>query len=350
VCTRGRGETLRACLAGLARLGYPRLDLLIVDNAPTDDTTRRVFDACVGDDPRFRYTVEPRPGLSWARNRALAEATGELLAYTDDDVEVDPLWLDALVRGFDRGPRVGCVTGPVCSVAVDGPVQAYVDNRVSWDTSCDPRVLSLAAGGNDPVFPYAPGVFGTGANVAFRAELMRRLGGFDVALGAGTVAAGGEDLDAFVRVVRSGHAIAYEPAALVWHHHRSDRARLERQMFAHGSGRSAFLVKHLLAPGTRGPLLRRVPAGLLRLARITASTTAGLSPADVSSPVRPRALLVRELAGMLAGPVLYLRSRRAARAIGAVPLTPGELPASATSAVPAAAATPGTPAAPGLAA
>jgi GT2 family glycosyltransferase len=322
VCTRDRGEALRACLAGLARLAYPRLEILIVDNAPTDGTTRAVFDACVGADPRFRYTVEPRPGLSWARNRALAEAGGELLAYTDDDVEVDPLWVDGLVRGFARAPRVGCVTGLACTATVDGPVEAYFDSRASWGDSCVPRVFSLVADADDRLFPYSPGVFGTGANVAFRTELMRRLGGFDVALGAGTIAAGGEDLDAFVRVVISGHAIAYEPGAIVWHHHRADLAGLERQMFAYGSGLSAFLVKHLLEPSTRGPLVRRLPVGLIRLARIPSSTAAGLSSPDGPTPVRPRALLAREFAGMLAGPVLYLRSRRAARAIGAVPLPP----------------------------
>jgi cellulose synthase/poly-beta-1,6-N-acetylglucosamine synthase-like glycosyltransferase len=165
-------------------------------------------------------------------------------------------------------------------------------------------------------------VFGTGANVAFRTELLRRIGGFDVALGAGTIAAGGEDLDAFVRIVTTGHSIAYEPAALVWHHHRADLAGLERQMFAYGSGLSAFLVKHLLDPGTRGPLVRRLPIGILRLVRIPAATTAGLTSRHGPSPVRPRTLLTQEFAGMLAGPLLYLRSRRAAREIAAVPLPP----------------------------
>src|SRR3712207_7943540 len=56
-----------------------------VDNAPTDDSTRRVVQAVAEADPRFRYVREPRPGLSCARNRGLAEARGEVLAYTDED-------------------------------------------------------------------------------------------------------------------------------------------------------------------------------------------------------------------------------------------------------------------------
>lgn len=346
VCTRDRGEALRTCLERLRDLRYRRLEVLVVDNAPSGDaaagtSAREVFDACVGGDARFRYTLEPRPGLSWARNHALAEATGELLAYTDDDVEVDPLWVDGLVRGFAGGPGVGCVTGLVVTAAIDGPAEAYFDGRASWGDSCVPRVFSLAVDGHDRLFPYSPGVFGTGANVAFRTELLRRLGGFDVALGAGTVAAGGEDLDAFVRVVNAGYSLVYSPAALVRHHHRSDLDGLGRQMFAYGAGLTAFLAKHLLDPRTRVGVVRRIPAGLWRMARIPATTAAALavrrpapdpdrSPdgghahapdpvtAAALAPVAPsRALLVREFAGLAAGPVLYLRSRRRARALAA---------------------------------
>lgn len=313
VCTRDRGEALRTCLESLRRLRYPDLDVLVVDNAPTSTATRDAFDACVGDDGRFRYTVEPRPGLSRARNRALAEALGELIAYTDDDVEVDAGWVDGLVRAFARGPEIGCVTGLVGTASVDGPAEAYFDARASWGHSCTPRVFSLAADERDGLFPYSPGVFGTGANVAFRTGLLRHLGGFDEALGAGTIAAGGEDLDAFVRVVNAGHSLAYAPGALVWHHHRGDLDGLGRQLFAYGTGLSAFLTKHLLDPVTRREVLRRVPAGARRLVRIPATTSGALGRSDAEGhvpPSRARALLAREFAGMLAGPVLYLRSRR----------------------------------------
>jgi GT2 family glycosyltransferase len=339
VCTRGRGEALRSCLARLERLTYPHLEVLIVDNAPVDDSTRTVFDAAVGHDPRFRYTVEPRPGLSWARNCAVGEARGELLAYTDDDVEVDPGWIDGLVRGFARSESVGCVTGLVCSASVDGPVEAYFDGRTSWGDSCEPRRLSLARDSHDGLFPYSAGVFGTGASFAFRTELIRSLGGFDVALGAGTRAAGGEDLDAFVRVVLAGYEVAYEPSALVWHHHRSDLAGLDRQMFAYGSGLTAFLFKHLLDPITRRGVLRRVPTGVRKMVAIPGATfAAGASVQALdagASDVRPGRLLVREFLGMFAGPVLYLRSRAVGRVLASVPVRPtrpvgGEIAGGAT--------------------
>ncbi len=100
VCTRDRPEVLRGCLAQLRELNHPQLEILIVDNAPTDDAGRQVFTETIGEDARFRYVREPRPGLSCARNRGWQEARGRLIAYTDDDVRVDPDWARALAAGF----------------------------------------------------------------------------------------------------------------------------------------------------------------------------------------------------------------------------------------------------------
>ena len=70
-----------------------------MDNAPSSEATRRLVERRGG---RARYVREGRPGLDWARNRAIAEAAGEVIAFTDDDVEVDPGWIRALVGGLRR--------------------------------------------------------------------------------------------------------------------------------------------------------------------------------------------------------------------------------------------------------
>ncbi len=308
VCTRGRGEALRSCLATLARMDYPDLDFVIVDNAPTDDTTHAAFLAEVGEDTRFRYVVEPRPGLSCARNRGLAEARGDLIAYTDDDVTVDPRWADALVTGFLRRPDVACVTSLVCTASLETPAEHYFDARVSWAARSEPRIYDAVAPEGDALYPYSAGLFGTGAGMAFRTSVVRELGGFDEALGAGTRTAGGEDLDAFVMVLHSGAAIAYEPSSVVWHHHRADLAGLRKQMYAYGTGLTAFMMKHLLDGGTRGTLLRRIPRGIVKMASIPKATTASVGTSESAVPAR--ALLVREFAGMAMGPVLYWIGRR----------------------------------------
>jgi GT2 family glycosyltransferase len=211
------------------------------------------------------------------------------------------------VRGFRRRPDVACVTGLVCTASLSTAAELYFDARVSWADSCSPRIFDLSPAYADGLYPYSPGRFGTGANFAFRTETLRALGGFDEALGAGSRTRGGEDLDVFVRVLLAGYALAYEPAAVVWHHHRSDLPELQRQMFAYGTGLTAFLAKHLLDRATRRELLRRVPQGVRRMLAIPGATERALEGTAVGS----RSLLVRELAGCVAGPAYYIAARRA---------------------------------------
>ena len=310
VCTRDRGSELAQCLDNLARLTYGNLEILIVDNAPTTAASREVVESRVATDARFRYVVEPNPGLSKARNRGLAEARGEFLAYTDDDVAVDPNWVTALVAGFARRDDVGCVTGLVCTATLQTPAEHYFDQRVSWAESCEPRLFDLTSHADDPLYPYAAGLFGTGASMAFSTALLREIGGWDEALGAGTRAKGGEDLDMFVRVLFHGRAIAYEPSAIVWHHHRSDLVGLRRQIFGYGTGLSAFLTKHLLDTGTRQDLLRRIPQGIAKAVTVPRGKSDSQTADALAAVGSKRALIVREFAGMAMGPALYAMARR----------------------------------------
>ena len=306
VCTRDRGAALRSCLDSLRLLPDPVVEVIVVDNAPSDDTTQRVVAEASAADPRLRYVREPRPGLSRARNHGLAEARGDVVAYTDDDVRVDAGWVDGLLRGFARREDVACVTGLVASASLTHPAEQWFDARVWWSSTCEPRLFDArSTAGRSPLHPYAAGAFGTGANVAFRTDVLRRLGGFDERLGAGSPTGGGEDLDAFVRVLLSGRALSYEPAALVWHEHRSDDDALRRQMRAYGKGLSAYLTKYLLSPRTAFDVARRVPHGLRHAVRLKrrsddAGTRSGAS----------RGLLVAEIRGLLEGPLAYWRARR----------------------------------------
>lgn len=316
VCTRERPKILAGCLTHLRTLTHPLLDVVVVDNAPRSDSTRDVFEREVGGDARFRYVREPVAGLSRARNRGIFEARGEIVAYTDDDVTVEPEWISALVRGFERDPKVGCVTGLVATAAIDGPAERYFDSRVSWARNCTPRLYDLGGRrGDNALYPYSAGIFGTGANFAFRKTAVEGIGGFDEALGAGTPAKGGEDLDAFVEILRAGWVLAYEPNAVVWHHHRTDLDELRRQMYGYGTGLSAFATKHLLDHGSRPDVLRRVVPGALRLTTALRKASRGGDAKDESDALgsRPKGLVLNELRGLIAGPFLYLRGRRATR-------------------------------------
>ncbi|NMO90355.1 glycosyltransferase family 2 protein [Actinomycetospora sp. TBRC 11914] len=309
VCTRDRSDILRHCLESLRELTYPHLDVVVVDNAPTDDRTERVVHEIGAG--RFRHVVEPRPGLSCARNRGLAETRGRWIAFTDDDVTVDPHWIEGILRGTRRHDDVGLVTGLVATASVTGAAEAYFDARAaSWSVRTRPELFDRGVHRrDDALYPYAAGVFGAGANLTVERDLLLALGGFDEALGAGTPTRGGEDLDAFVRVVNAGRVIAYEPSAVVWHHHRADASALRRQMYAYGTGMAAFVAKFLVDGTTRWDLLRRIPIGLWRMRRIGATTREGLGSAHTA----PRGALALEFAGFVAGPWLYGRSRRGRR-------------------------------------
>jgi glycosyltransferase involved in cell wall biosynthesis/peptidoglycan/xylan/chitin deacetylase (PgdA/CDA1 family) len=311
VCTRNRGESLPACLDRLAAVDYPAVEFIIVDNAPADASTELLVKSYAAADDRFRYRCEPRPGLSRARNAGLAEARGRYIAYTDDDVAVDAGWIRGLARGFRRRADVVCVTGLVCTATITNGSEAYCDARLSsWSTRCEPQLFDMSASGrHDALYPFSAGIFGTGASFAFDRERLIRLGGFDEALGAGTRTRGGEDLDVFVRVLLGGGAIAYEPAAVVWHHHRADEESLLRQMYGYGTGLTAYLTKLLLHRNTRSQVLRRVPAGVAKIAQIKRQTDARLA----ASVAAPPGALRREFTGYLAGPWLYAAARRAAR-------------------------------------
>ncbi len=175
--------------------------------------------------------------------------------------------MHGLVRGFRRRADVGCVTGLVSAASLASASEAYFDARTaSWSSRMEPELYHREDQDRGPLFPYAAGTFGTGANLAVDRELLRRLGGFDLALGAGTRSRGGEDLDLFVRVLRAGAALAYEPTALVWHHHRAGDVELRAQMYGYGTGLTAYLTKQLT-----DPVARRDVLGV----RITACGTCG---------------------------------------------------------------------------
>jgi cellulose synthase/poly-beta-1,6-N-acetylglucosamine synthase-like glycosyltransferase len=106
ICTRERPEDLDRALSAVAALSPRPLEVLVIDNAPTTDRTH----ALVAGYPGTRYIREDRRGLDAARNRALREARGDIVAFSDDDAAPEPRWLAGLVPNF-ADPRVVVVTG-----------------------------------------------------------------------------------------------------------------------------------------------------------------------------------------------------------------------------------------------
>ena len=155
-----------------------------------------------------------------------------------------------------------------------------------------------------PLFPYAAGEFGSGANTAVLASAARAIGGFDVRLGAGTPAWGGEDIDLYLRMLQAGGALVYEPSALICHDHPDRPERLRSEAFHYGIGLTAMLAKHAVLGAERRDMLRRFGGGVRHILDPESRKNAGKQSGGY-----PRGLDVLERAGMLLGPAAYVRSR-----------------------------------------
>ena len=240
VCSRDRPDDVRRCLRSLQHLRYPHLDVLLVDNAPSDDATRHVVTT---EFPHVRYVREPRPGLNWARNRALREARGDIIAFTDDDVLVDPGWVDAFVPIFTSAPHVACVTGLVVAAELETRAQLLFEQYGGFERGFQRQWYTRAAheASGHAVFHHGAGQFGTGANMAFRRSVFDTIGSFDPALDVGTATTGGGDLEMYFRVLQEGYTLVYEPRALVRHRHRRSMDALYRQI--ESWGRTPFAVE-----------------------------------------------------------------------------------------------------------
>ena len=304
VCTRDRPDSVLVTLRSLLAVDYQPFEIVLVDNAPSSEATREAVLAAYGRDPRVRYVREPRPGLSCARNRGLAEASADIVAFTDDDVTVDRWWLDGIVRGFRAARDVACVTGMIATAQLDNSAQLYFHLREAWGAVCERRVFDLTGNRDESaLYPYSAGIFGAGANFAVSRPHLKEIGGFNEALGAGTVTGGGEDLEMFMRVILSGNRLVYEPAAIVSHYHRTELPELTRQMRAYGTGNTAALTAIALrVPRARYEIPLRAVHGVLRIAT--------LSDRVKGNPTLPKGLMAREIRGLLLGPWLYLRARR----------------------------------------
>ncbi len=309
IATHNRPQSLALCLDSLAALDYPHYEVIVVDNAPKDAAT---FELLQHHYPEVHYVRENTPGLATAHNRGLTEAQGSLLAFTDDDVRVDKNWLSALVAGFDAaevgvevGAEVGCVTGMITPAELETPAQVWLEQYGGFSKGFERRVFDLNRHRpRSPLYPYTAGVFGSGANMAFRREALLELGGFDPALGAGSRGVGGDDLAAFFDTVNLGYALVYQPEAIVHHHHRRDYAGLQRQAYGYGVGLTAFLTKTLLDKPKR--LLHVLPL----VPRAILYTLSPTSPKNVKKRGDyPKELNGLERRGMLVGPLAYLRSR-----------------------------------------
>jgi GT2 family glycosyltransferase len=246
VATRDRTASLARCLDSVLAVEYPSFEVVVVDNDPTSDATEALVESVYAG-RGVRYVREDRRGLAAAHNRGIEVAVGAILAFTDDDVVVDRHWLAAMAEAFVMTDRVGAVTGLIQPGELRTAAQVLLERHGSFAKGYEPRIFDTGAHRPaDRRFPLAAGQCGSGANMAFDTDCLRRLGGFDAALGAGSPARGGDDLAAFFGVLTAGHRLVYQPAAVVRHWHRDNDAAVAGQAYGYGVGLGAYLTGAVL--------------------------------------------------------------------------------------------------------
>jgi glycosyltransferase involved in cell wall biosynthesis len=307
VCTRDRPDDLVILLDSLDQQEYKRLRILVVDNAPSDDRTRRLVSR-LAQDRDLEYVAEHRPGLSWARNRAIEVSESVVIAWADDDEVCDRWWAAEVARGFVEVPEADAVTGMVVPSELETQCQAWFEqySGVARGRGFSRAVFSPAtAQAQSPLYPLPP--YGTGANMAFRREALDQIGGFDCALGAGTATLAGEDTAALSSLLLAGGTIVYQPSAIVRHRHRRDYDSLRRVMLGYGRGLSAYYASMLAHQPSRAPALIRLSRQALR----DQVSREGRRLADLEG--FPPELLRLNRIGLLQGAFMYPGARLHAR-------------------------------------
>jgi len=210
VCTYNRCEMLPQALDSLAIQQLPASvdwDVLVVDNNSTDQTQAVLGRYCEQHHPRFRYTFEPKQGLSHARNAGIAAASADILAFTDDDVIVDPDWLRNLTSALQSGQWAGS-GGRI--------VPVWAEKLPAWLSPEDLATLGPFAGFDEGPEPKALMRPPYGGNTAFRREVLEKYGGFRVDLGrSNNNLQSREDVELGNRLFAAGERLRYEPNAVI---------------------------------------------------------------------------------------------------------------------------------------
>jgi glycosyltransferase involved in cell wall biosynthesis len=231
ICTRDRYHQLARCLESVRRIKFDQpWELIIVDNGSTDDTAAVVRNFIKTTDIRAIRLFEPRRGKSNGLNNALEMATGQILAFTDDDCYPAPDFLSQVWSAFDD-PSVGYIGGRIM-------LHDPADYPITINESVTPRTF--------PARSFVCAGCIEGANMAFRRRVLLDIEGFDPLFGPGALFPAAEEAEAASRVSAMGWRGEYHPEVVVRHHHGRNAADAVRLCRPYAIGRGAYHMKLLL--------------------------------------------------------------------------------------------------------
>src|SRR5437667_372615 len=218
ICSYNGARTIRDSLEGLQKLEYPNYEVIVVDDGSKDGT------AAIAGEYHCRVIRTENHGLSCARNTGWLAASGDIVAYLDDDAYPDPHWLHHLAATFlnPTNATMAAVGGPNIAPPTDGLIAECVAHSPGGPT----HVLL-----SDEEAEHIPR-----CNMAFRKSCLQAIGGFDPQFRVA-----GDDVDVCWRLQQRGWTLGFSPAAVVWHHRRNSvRAYLRQQK---GYGKAEALLE-----------------------------------------------------------------------------------------------------------
>lgn len=217
LCSYNGSSTIPETVDALLNLDYPDYEIIVVDDGSTDDTAR------LADRPGVNLVRTMHSGLSSARNTGLNAATGDIVAYIDDDAYPDKHWLSNLSLTFQTTDHAG-IGGPNISPTTDGPMHHCVANAPG-----NPSHVLI----DDGEAEHIPG-----CNMAFRRDALLSIGGFDTQFRSA-----GDDVDICWRLREAGFTLGFSPTALVWHHRRGSIRAYMKQQIGYGSAERMLAQK-----------------------------------------------------------------------------------------------------------
>jgi GT2 family glycosyltransferase len=249
ICTRDRPALLRRALGALLAQTAPPAEVLVVDNAPQDQTTQTLVRA---EFPTVRYVMEPVPGLDFARNRALAATKSDIVAFVDDDAVADAAWCRTLHKVFAENPSVAACIGRIDPLMLETEAQRLFEANGGFARGDRPIRLPQDAarplyGRRAPLIAWVVHI-GIGCNMTVRRQAALAVGGFDIALDLGAALPGGGDLDMLWRLLEAEYEVLYDPVALVWHEHRRQLDKVSDQIVGHQRAMVTVLTKAVTRP------------------------------------------------------------------------------------------------------
>ncbi len=218
VCTYNGSATIKDTLEGLKQLRYPNYEVIVINDGSRDNTAEIVRQY-----EQVRLITTSNCGLSSARNTGMYNATGEIIAYIDDDAYPDPHWLHYLAYAYTHSTHGG-MGGPNIIPEEDGLIATCVANAPGGPV----HVLET-----DEIAEHIPG-----CNLSVRKDVLMKIGGFDP-----IYRSAGDDVDVCWRIQEAGYTIGFHPSALVWHHRRNSLKAYWKQQKGYGKAEALLEAK-----------------------------------------------------------------------------------------------------------